>query len=75
MSNKGRHDVTVNDGSAGKTAQWVREHGGKSVPALGAVGRNADFVFCRPDLDGDVRSIDSSDKGRSLKGAFSLAAC
>ncbi len=75
MIKKDGHDVTVNDGSAGNTAQRVREHGGKSVRTSGEARRNSDWVSCCPEIGGDMRSIDSGDKGRPLKEALSLVAC
>ena len=65
----GGHDLTVNDRSAGNTAQRVREHGGMSVRTPGEARRNSDLVSCCPKIDGDKRSIDSGDKGRTLKAA------
>ena len=70
----GGHDVTVYDRSAGNTAQRVTEHGGRSVRTPGEAKRNFDLFSCCPEIDADVRSTDSGDKGSTLKGAILLSA-
>jgi 3-hydroxyisobutyrate dehydrogenase-like beta-hydroxyacid dehydrogenase len=74
LRKKGGHDVTVYNRTPARASQWVKEHGGASAPAPREAARDTDFVFCCPEIDGDMRSIDSRDKGGSLNGAPSIVA-
>jgi 3-hydroxyisobutyrate dehydrogenase-like beta-hydroxyacid dehydrogenase len=57
LKSKGGHDVTVYNRSAAKSAQWVKEHGGRSVPTPREAAAGADFVMMCVGNDNDIRSV------------------
>jgi 3-hydroxyisobutyrate dehydrogenase len=57
LNQKGAHDVTVYNRTAGRAAAWVKEHGGTAASTPAGAARGADFVFCCVGNDDDVRSI------------------
>jgi len=60
---KGGHEVTVYNRSAAKSAQWVKEYGGKSAPTPKEAAAGADFVMMCVGNDDDVRSVVYGDSG------------
>ncbi len=63
LKNKGKHDVTVYNRTAGKAAQWAKEYGGRSAATPREAAREADFVFACVGNDDDVRSIAYGESG------------
>jgi len=63
----GGHDVTVYNRSAAKSAQWVKEYGGKSAPTPRAAAQGCEFVMLCVGNDDDVRAVvygpDGKDSG------------
>ena len=70
---KGGHDVTVYNRSAAKSAQWVKEYGGKSAPSPRQAASGCEFVMMCVGNDNDVRSVVFGDGGAlagTQKGAI-----
>ncbi len=63
LRKKGGHDLTVYNRTAGKAAQWVKEHGGRSVATPREAACDADFVLSCVGNDDDVRAIAYGDNG------------
>ncbi|MEO6363007.1 MAG: NAD(P)-dependent oxidoreductase [Caldimonas sp.] len=57
------HRVTVYNRSAGKAAEWVKAHGGKSAPTPADAAGGADIVFACVGNDDDLRSITTGPGG------------
>jgi 3-hydroxyisobutyrate dehydrogenase len=57
LLNKGGHDVTVYNRTATKSAQWVKEHGGKSSPTPREAVADCDIVLMCVGNDDDIRSV------------------
>jgi len=60
---KGGHDVTVYNRTAAKSAQWVKEYGGKSAATPKEAVAGADLVAMCLGNDDDVRSVVYGDSG------------
>ena len=60
---KGGHELTVYNRSAAKSAQWVKEYGGKSAPTPREAAAGADLVAMCVGNDDDVRSVVYGDNG------------
>ena len=60
---KGGHDVTVYNRTAAKSAQWVKETGGKSAPNPREAASDCDMVMMCVGNDDDVRSIVYGENG------------
>ncbi len=54
---KGGHDVTVYNRTAAKSAQWVKEYGGKSAPTPREAAKDCDLVLMCVGNDDDVRAV------------------
>jgi 3-hydroxyisobutyrate dehydrogenase-like beta-hydroxyacid dehydrogenase len=54
---KGGHDVTVYNRTAAKSAQWVKEYGGKSAPTPREAAKDCDLVMMCVGNDDDVRAV------------------
>lgn len=70
---KGGHELTVYNRSAAKSAQWVKEYGGKSAPTPREAAAGADLVAMCVGNDDDVRSVVQGDNGAmagTKKGAL-----
>ena len=63
LAQKGGHDLTVYNRTAGKAQKWVAEHGGRSAPTPHAAADGADFVFSCVGNDDDLRSVALGDSG------------
>ena len=57
LKNKGGHEVTVYNRTAAKAEQWVKQHGGKSVPTPKAAAEGQDFVMACVGNDNDLREV------------------
>ena len=57
LRNKGKHDVTVYNRTAGKAEKWVAQYGGKSAPTPRAAAEGQDFVMACVGNDNDLREI------------------
>jgi 3-hydroxyisobutyrate dehydrogenase len=57
LKNKGGHEVTVYNRSAAKSAQWVKEFGGKSAASPKEAAAGQDFVMMCVGNDNDVREV------------------
>jgi 3-hydroxyisobutyrate dehydrogenase len=51
------HEVTVYNRTAAKSADWVKEYGGKSAATPAAAAQNAEIVFCCVGNDDDLRHV------------------
>ncbi|MBM3353710.1 MAG: NAD(P)-dependent oxidoreductase [Betaproteobacteria bacterium] len=60
---KGGHEVTVYNRSAAKSAQWVKQHGGKSAATPREAAQGCDFVMMCVGNDDDIRSVVYGDNG------------
>src|SRR5512134_2211826 len=60
---KGGHELTVYNRSAAKSAQWVKEYGGKSAPSPKEAAAGADIVAMCVGNDDDVRAVAYRDNG------------
>src|SRR4026209_1014182 len=60
---KGGHEVTVYNRTAAKSAQWVKEYGGKSAATPKEAAQDKDFVLMCVGNDDDVRSVAYGDSG------------
>ena len=60
---KGGHEVTVYNRSAAKSAQWVKEYGGKSAATPREAAQGCDFVMMCVGNDDDIRSVVYGDNG------------
>jgi len=60
---KGGHEVTVYNRSAAKSAQWVKEYGGKSAATPREAAQGSDFVMMCVGNDDDIRSVVYGDNG------------
>ena len=54
---KGGHDVTVYNRTGAKSAQWVKQYGGKSAPTPREAASGCDLVLMCVGNDDDVRSV------------------
>ena len=54
------YDVTVYNRSAGKAAEWVRKHGGRSAATPAEAARGADFVCMCVGNDSDLLAVGSA---------------
>lgn len=63
LKNKGGHEVTVYNRSAGKAEKWVAQHGGNHAPTPAEAARGKDFVFACVGNDDDLRSITTDSDG------------
>jgi 3-hydroxyisobutyrate dehydrogenase len=60
---KGGHELTVYNRSAAKSAQWLKEYGGKSAATPREAAAGADIVAMCVGNDDDVRSVVYGDNG------------
>lgn len=60
---KGGHELTVYNRSAAKSAQWVKEYGGKSAATPREAAAGAEIVAMCVGNDDDVRSVVYGDSG------------
>lgn len=60
---KGGHDVTVYNRSAAKSAQWVKEYGGKSAATPREAAQGGELVAMCVGNDDDVRSVVYGENG------------
>jgi 3-hydroxyisobutyrate dehydrogenase-like beta-hydroxyacid dehydrogenase len=70
---KGGHEVTVYNRNAAKSAQWVKEYGGKSAATPKEAATGADVVMMCVGNDDDVRSVVYGEAGAlagTRKGAL-----
>jgi 3-hydroxyisobutyrate dehydrogenase len=51
------HDVTVYNRTAAKSAEWVKQHGGRSAPTPAEAAKGQDIVFACVGNDDDLRAI------------------
>jgi 3-hydroxyisobutyrate dehydrogenase len=57
LKNRGGHDVTVYNRTAGKAQKWVAEHGGHMAPTPAEAAKDQDFVFACVGNDDDLRAV------------------
>ncbi len=60
---KGGHDVTVYNRTAGKAEKWCKEFGGSHAATPAEAAGGADFVFCCVGNDDDLRSVTTGQSG------------
>jgi 3-hydroxyisobutyrate dehydrogenase-like beta-hydroxyacid dehydrogenase len=60
---KGGHEVTVYNRTAAKSAQWVKEYGGRSAATPKEAAAGCDFVMMCVGNDSDVRSVALGENG------------
>ncbi|MCW5620937.1 MAG: NAD(P)-dependent oxidoreductase [Burkholderiales bacterium] len=63
LKNKGGHEVTVYNRSAGKASQWVSEYKGKSAATPREAAAGCELVMMCLGNDDDVRSVVYGDNG------------
>jgi 3-hydroxyisobutyrate dehydrogenase-like beta-hydroxyacid dehydrogenase len=63
LKTKGHHEVTVYNRSAAKSAQWVKEYGGKSAATPREAAAGVDLVMMCVGNDNDIRSVVYGDAG------------
>ena len=63
LKNKGRHDVTVYNRTAGKAKKWVSQYGGNSAPTPRAAAEGQDFVMACVGNDNDLREVTLGSNG------------
>ena len=63
LRNKGKHDVTVYNRTAGKAEKWVAQYGGKSAPTPRAAAEGQDFVMACVGNDNDLREVTLGSNG------------
>ena len=63
LAQKGGHDLTVYNRTAGKAQKWVAEYGGRSAPTPRGAAEGADFVFSCVGNDDDLRAVARGDSG------------
>lgn len=57
LKNRGGHEVTVYNRTAGKAEKWAAEYGGATAPTPAEAARGKDFVFACVGNDDDLRSV------------------
>jgi 3-hydroxyisobutyrate dehydrogenase-like beta-hydroxyacid dehydrogenase len=57
LLNKGGHDMTVYNRTAGKSTQWTEEYGGKSAPTPREAASDCDLVLMCVGNDDDICSV------------------
>ena len=57
LKDKGGHDVTVYNRTAGKAEQWVSHHGGRHASTPKAAAQGQDFVMACVGNDHDLREV------------------
>jgi 3-hydroxyisobutyrate dehydrogenase-like beta-hydroxyacid dehydrogenase len=63
LQKKGGHEVIVYNRTASKSAQWTKEHGGRSAPTPREAAAGAEMVLMCVGNDDDVRSVIYGDNG------------
>jgi 2-hydroxy-3-oxopropionate reductase len=63
LQKKGGHELTVYNRTASKSAQWAKEHGGRSAPTPREAAAGAEMVLMCLGNDDDVRSVVYGDNG------------
>ncbi len=63
LQKKGGHEVIVYNRTASKSAQWAKEHGGRSAPTPREAAAGAEMVLMCVGNDDDVRSVIYGDNG------------
>src|SRR5262245_41690097 len=57
LKERGGHDVTVYNRTAGKAEKWVAAYGGRAASTPKAAADGADFVFTCVGNDDDLRAV------------------